>query len=63
MKDVLYKDYFSNCLGGVSWGIMIMYAFILGVGAILIDVVRLRLFSILEPVVVKVENCSYLKQK
>lgn len=63
MKDVLYKDFFSNCQGGVSWGIMTMYALILGVTAILIDVIRLRCFSLLEPVIVKVENHSYLKQK
>ena len=42
---------------------MIMFALILGVSAILLDAIRLSFFSLLEPIIVKVENYSYLKTK
>ncbi len=59
MRDVLYKDFFSNIIiDGNSWALLMMLLFtvILGTCAIVIDVIRLRISVLISPLFVKIER-------
>ncbi len=54
MRDFLYKSYFST--HGGEFFPMIIYAFVLGFSALLIDTVRLYLYELTEPFFNKIDK-------
>ena len=58
MRDFLYKNYFSSQEGVGIFPIfpMLLYAFVLGFSAIVIDSVRLYLYTLAEPLFTKIDK-------